>query len=99
MVIAYKLAAFSYFIFSRLVKVEFIGLPNLLAKKALAKEFIQHAATAQNIAAELLRLLTADANSEASTVLQENYLQLHLMLKKEANQKAADAVLAIIGQP
>ena len=99
MVIAYKVAAFSYFIFSRLVKVEFIGLPNLLAKKALAKEFIQHAATAQNIAAELLRLLTADANSEATTVLQENYLQLHLMLKKEANQKAADAVLAIIGQP
>jgi lipid-A-disaccharide synthase len=92
MVIAYKVSAFSYFIFSRMVNIPFIGLPNLLAGKALAKEYIQDEATADNIADEALRLLGRDSDEN----LQEEYMKLHLMLKRDANKAAAKAVLALI---
>ncbi|HEY7774003.1 MAG TPA: lipid-A-disaccharide synthase [Marinagarivorans sp.] len=93
MVIAYKVAAFSYFIFSRMVKVPFIGLPNLLAEKELAKEFIQHEATPANIAQEMLHLLDGQVRAE----LLAEYARLHHLLKRDANKKAAQAVLAIAG--
>ncbi len=98
MVIAYKVAALSYFIFSRMVKVKFIGLPNLLANKPLAKELIQRDATPEAVAQEVKRLLLCVHDSD-SALLRE-YHRLHLSLKKNANQKAADAVLNIIaGEP
>lgn len=96
MVIAYKVAALSYFIFSRMVKVKFIGLPNLLANKPLAKEFIQRDATPEAIAQETNRLLAQGYDQALHT----EYHRLHLSLKKNANQKAADAVLNVIaGKP
>ena len=91
MVIAYKVAAFSYFIFSRMVKVPFIGLPNLLAEKQLAKEFIQNEATPENIAPEMLNLLRSEARAE----LLAEYERLHLLLRRGANKRAADAVIQI----
>jgi lipid-A-disaccharide synthase len=97
MVIAYKVAALSYFIYSRLVKVPFIGLPNLLAEKQLAKEFIQHKATAENIAADVMRLIGADADSIEAQNLQQDYCRLHNLLKLNANERAADAVIKVIG--
>lgn len=95
MVIAYKVAALSYFIFSRMVKVKFIGLPNLLAQKELAKEFIQHDATPEKMAPEILRIL----QKKEQILLQQEYLKLHKMLKLNANEKAAHAVLEVAGKP
>lgn len=95
MVIAYKVAALSYFIFSKLVNVKFIGLPNLLAQKCLAKEFIQHQATAANIAPALLDILQ---NNNAKA-LQCEYIKLHKMLKRNASEQAAQAVLSLAGKP
>ncbi|WP_053980259.1 lipid-A-disaccharide synthase [Marinagarivorans algicola] len=95
MVIAYKVAALSYFIFARMVKVKFIGLPNLLAQKELAKEFIQQAAVAENIAPQILKIL----NKHEQASLQQEYLKLHKMLKLNASEKAAQAVLNLIDQP
>lgn len=92
MVIAYKVAALSYFIYSRLVKVPFIGLPNLLAGKQLAKEFIQDAATPEAIAQEVKQLLSSQYSDE----LQADYKRLHLSLKKNADSKAADVILDLI---
>jgi len=40
------------------VKTPFIGLPNIVAGKSIVKEFIQHEATADNLAAEVERILT-----------------------------------------
>lgn len=91
MVIAYKVAALSYFIFSRMVKVPFIGLPNLLAEKELAKEFIQDDATPESIAQEMMRLLDGSVRLE----LLAEYERLHLMLKRGADKRAADAVIGV----
>jgi lipid-A-disaccharide synthase len=58
MVIAYKLAALTYWLGKRLVKTPFIGLPNIVLGKGVIKELIQHEATADNLAAEIRRILT-----------------------------------------
>jgi lipid-A-disaccharide synthase len=57
MAIVYRLAPLSYWLGRMLVKVPFIGLPNILAGKSVVREFIQHEATADNIAAEIGRIL------------------------------------------
>ena len=51
------LAPLSYWLGRLLVKVPFIGLPNILAGKAIVREFIQHAATPDKISREMVRLL------------------------------------------
>jgi lipid-A-disaccharide synthase len=58
MVIVYRLAAFSYWLGKRLVKIPFIGLPNIIAGKAIVKELIQEQLTAENLAAEITSLLS-----------------------------------------
>ena len=57
MVITHKLAWLSYFILSRLVKITHIGLINIVPEKEIVKEFIQHEATAENLANETLQIL------------------------------------------
>ncbi len=58
MVICYKLAPITYWLGKRLIKIPFIGLPNIIANKAIIKELIQHEATAENLAEEIWQLLT-----------------------------------------
>jgi lipid-A-disaccharide synthase len=58
MVIAYKLSAITYWLGRLLVKTPFIGLPNIIAGKAIVREFIQQQATADNLANEIARILT-----------------------------------------
>ncbi|MCK5002821.1 MAG: lipid-A-disaccharide synthase [Gammaproteobacteria bacterium] len=57
MVITHKLAALSYFILSRLVSISHIGLVNIVPGKEIVKEFIQHEAQPEKLAAETLRIL------------------------------------------
>lgn len=57
MAILYKMAPLTYEIGRRLVKVPFIGLVNIVAGEGVIKEFIQHEASAENLATELLHML------------------------------------------
>ncbi|MDH5388013.1 MAG: lipid-A-disaccharide synthase [Gammaproteobacteria bacterium] len=57
MVITHKLAWLSYFILSRLVKISHIGLVNIVPGKEIVKEFIQHEAQPEKLAAETLHIL------------------------------------------
>jgi len=58
MVIAYKLSSITYWLGKRLVNTRFIGLPNIVSGKGIVKELIQHEASAENLAAEISRILT-----------------------------------------
>ncbi len=58
MIIVYKVSNFSYWLAKRLVRVEHIGLVNLVAGKTVAPELIQHEASAEKIAQRALQLLT-----------------------------------------
>jgi lipid-A-disaccharide synthase len=57
MVIVYRLAPLSYWVGRLLVKVPFIGLPNILSEKGIVRELIQDAASPENIAHEILHIL------------------------------------------
>jgi lipid-A-disaccharide synthase len=69
MVICYKLSPLTYWLGRLLVKTPFIGLPNIVAGKAVVREFIQHEATANNLATEVGRILT---DQDYRETMQEN---------------------------
>ncbi|TQV85659.1 lipid-A-disaccharide synthase [Exilibacterium tricleocarpae] len=95
MVVAYKMAALSYAIVSRMVKSEFISLPNLLAGQQLVPEILQSQATPENLGAALLHYLE---QPDAATALQSDYLSIHRQLRCDASARAAAAVLNLIGR-
>jgi lipid-A-disaccharide synthase len=64
MVIVYRLTPLSYWLGRLLVRIPWIGLPNILAGKSIVREFIQHEATAENIAGEIGRILREPAYAE-----------------------------------
>jgi lipid-A-disaccharide synthase len=57
MAIVFKTGPFNYAVGSRVVKLTHIGLPNIVGGRELVREFIQHRATAENIAGEILKIL------------------------------------------
>lgn len=57
MVIAYRLSPLTYWLGKQLVKIPFIGLPNIIAGRAIVKELIQDAVTADSLSAEIDLLL------------------------------------------
>jgi lipid-A-disaccharide synthase len=93
MVIAYRMANLTYQIARHLVKIPYIGLPNLLADKALVPEFIQDAAQPKVLAVALLDFID---NPEKAQRLQQQFTDIHQTLRRDANQRAAEAVLKII---
>lgn len=93
MVVAYKGSAFSYFIAKNLVKIKQFSLPNILAGEALVPEFLQHTATPENIAPAVLYYLN---NNGDTTQLIQKFTDIHLRLKCNANEKAAEAVSELL---
>lgn len=72
MLIAYRLSPFTYWLGKQLVKIPYIGLPNIIAGKAIVKELIQDAVSAENLAAETERLLfDADYRQRVLAELQQ----------------------------
>jgi lipid-A-disaccharide synthase len=57
----YKTSRLTYAIAKRLIQVGFVAMPNLLLGQALYPEFIQNAATPENLAREAMRLLDDEA--------------------------------------
>ncbi len=60
----YKTSWSTYQIGRRIVRVQFLAMPNLLAGEEVFPEFIQPAATPENIARAALELLTDDARRQ-----------------------------------
>ena len=66
MVIAYRMAAASWAVLSRMVKTPHVGLPNILAGQLVAPELLQHDATAERMVHELSRLLESGAAEQVA---------------------------------
>ncbi|NJO15435.1 MAG: lipid-A-disaccharide synthase [Thioploca sp.] len=95
MVVAYRLATVTYWLARWLVHIPYFSLPNLLAQEQLVAEFLQDQVTAENLGMALLYWLE---NPPAIETLQSHFTQLQKQLRLDANQQAAQAVLAIINQ-
>jgi lipid-A-disaccharide synthase len=93
MVVGYRVNAITAFIAKRLVKTEFVSLPNILAGREVVKEFLLEDCTAANLAEEAERLLTGD-----TTDMLETFAGLHQLIRKDADKQAAKAVLRLIEQ-
>ncbi|ANF56944.1 lipid-A-disaccharide synthase [Halotalea alkalilenta] len=91
MVVAYRMAPITHWIAQRVVKTEWISLPNLIARETLVPELIQHDATAPRIAALLEPLLT-----DPQQALRERFARMHAELALGASASAADAVAALV---
>lgn len=95
MVVAYRMAGLTFKILKRLVKVGHVALPNLLAGREVAPEFLQDEATPEAMGAALLaRLGATPERAETEKV----FLQLHKLLRRDADRTAADAVLELLRQ-
>lgn len=92
MVVAYRLAAFTYWLAKRLVKVDKVSLPNLLADEHLVPELIQHEATPGNLGTAVLNYLE---NPEAAAAINARFDQIHRDLRRNASDQAADAILQL----
>lgn len=93
MVICYKVAPLTYLLASRLLKVPYVGLPNLLAGEKLVPEYLQHQATPENLLNELVGFLEHPAQWQEKLARFES---IHRDLACHANARAADAVLALL---
>ena len=95
MVIAYRMSATTYQVARYLVKIPFIGLPNLLANEALVPEFIQDTATPDALSNALLDFIE---HPEKTHALEKRFLEIHEQLRRNANREAAKAVLTLLGK-
>ncbi|TNH72949.1 lipid-A-disaccharide synthase [Aeromonas hydrophila] len=93
MVVGYKLKPFSYWLAQRLVKTEFVSLPNLLAGRMLVPELIQHECTPENLVVEVSKFFEHDNSALVNT-----FTELHQLIRCNADQQAAEAVAELLGR-
>lgn len=93
MLVCYKMSAISYALISRMLKVPYFSLPNLLAGKPLVEERVQDDVNADALFHSIQKLLVDPDKQEQ---LNSDYLQIHHSLRKDANATAAEAVLGVL---
>ncbi|MGL5420893.1 MAG: lipid-A-disaccharide synthase [Plesiomonas shigelloides] len=91
MVVAYRVKPLTYWLAKKLVKTEFVSLPNLLAGKKIVPELIQEDCTVERLTAKLSMLLSQD-----NRCLKRMFTELHQKIRCDADQQAAAAVLDLI---
>ena len=91
MVVVYKMNAMTFAIAKRVVKIPFISLPNILAKKRILPELIQDQANAEAIAVEAERFI--DDEAYADHIRQELKDVVKTIGKKGAGKRVAEIAL------
>jgi len=92
MVVGYRMKPFTFWLAKRLVKTDYVSLPNLLAGRELVKELLQDECQPQALAEALLPLL---ANGKTSHQMHDTFRELHQLIRCNADEQAADAVLEL----
>ncbi|MEJ4046470.1 lipid-A-disaccharide synthase [Erwinia sp. SLM-02] len=92
MVVGYRMKPFTFWLAKRLVKTDYVSLPNLLAGRELVKELLQDECEPQKLAAALEPLLF---NGEARQQLLATFAELHHQIRWNADEQAAAAVLEL----
>ena len=92
MLVAYKVSDFSYWIYTKFLKITNFSLPNLLANEPLVVELIQDECSEENIVSEITRLINKDSND----ALALRYNQLHKELRRGGNEKAAKSIVNLL---
>ena len=97
MVVGYRMKPFTYFLAKRLVKTQYISLPNLLADEMLVPELIQEDCNPTKLAEKLSLYLSEDKSAVQNRhVLLQRFTELHQMIQCNADQQAAQAVIDLL---
>lgn len=93
MVITYRMPTLSWWILKRMRYQPYVGLPNILAGKFLVPELLQDGSTPQNLADTVTRLLN---DAEYLKEIEQEFTKIHLSLKQNSAEKAAEVVLSYL---
>ena len=93
MVISYKVPWLTGQIMRRQGYLPYVGLPNILAGRFVVPELLQHFATPEALADAVLVQLRDEANRRTLT---DVFTQMHLTLRKNTAECAAQAVARVI---
>lgn len=91
MVVGYKVKPLTAWLAKRMLKTKYVSLPNILADRELVPELLQDDCTPEKLAAEVNRFLEAD-----NQALMEEFTRLHQLIRCNADDKAAAAVLKLL---
>ncbi|HEY1847346.1 MAG TPA: lipid-A-disaccharide synthase [Buttiauxella sp.] len=92
MVVGYRMKPLTFWLAKRLVKTDYVSLPNLLAGRELVKELLQEECEPVALAAALEPLLEDGAQSHQ---MHDTFRALHEQIRCNADEQAADAVLEL----
>ncbi len=94
MIICYKTSFLTYALAKRLVKVKYLGMPNLLMGEQIFPELLQEAATPEKIAQKAITILTTPGLRDKMTG------HLHEISRRlgppGASSRAAEEILVIL---
>jgi lipid-A-disaccharide synthase len=90
-VLIYRVAWLTYLAARLVVRIKYLGMPNVLADREIVPEFIQHKAQPRAIVAAVTRLLTD--KSERARMLADFAGVAQKLGRGEAGENAADAVV------
>lgn len=92
MVVGYRMKPFTFWLAKRLVKTDYVSLPNLLAGRELVKELLQDECEPNALAKALAPLLEDGVQSHQ---MHDTFRDLHQQIRCNADEQAADAVLEL----
>lgn len=93
MTIAYKMAWMSWQILSRMVTSPYVGLPNVIAGRAVAPEFLQGDATVENLYQSVL-----ESFSESGERQRQTFAELRQTIGDDYAVRSADALETLISK-
>jgi lipid-A-disaccharide synthase len=93
MVIAYRMSPLTWTLMRRMIRLPYVGLPNILANETVVAEFLQQRATPGALANAIIELMN-DADRRRKQVAR--FREIHLQLRQNTAQKAANAVLGVL---
>jgi lipid-A-disaccharide synthase len=96
MVIAYKVAPISAFLFRHMGYLPYVGLPNILAGRFVVPEFLQEDVTPDNLAQALGNLV---CDKETCARLTSLFTDMHHELRQNTAERAAQAILPLLDGP
>lgn len=94
MVVTYRTNWLTYSIARAVISVDCISLPNLLAGRRIVPELLQGEATPAKLGPAVLRFLQ---RPELQRALDTEFESIHMRLRRNANERAAEAVLNLVG--
>ncbi|HET7394893.1 MAG TPA: lipid-A-disaccharide synthase [Gammaproteobacteria bacterium] len=95
MVVAYRLAGLTHAVIRGcgLLKVPYVSLPNLLAGREVVPELLQYEATSYNVGEAVLELLQ---NAAARRIQLDAFREITAVLRRNAGERAAEAILKLL---